>query len=75
MADRPQFAESLEPEDSHLKLRSACLQCGASRVVSAMDESLQHWHESHTCSPTAPAAQPAPERQDSLREKSGEGKA
>lgn len=71
MADRPQFAESLEPEESHLKLRSACLRCGASRVVSAMDESLQNWHESHICSPVAPA-QPSPERRDGLREKSGE---
>jgi len=73
MADRLQFAESLEPDESHLKLRSACLLCGASRLVSAMDESLQNWHESHICSPVAPAAQPSPERRDGLREGSGEG--
>lgn len=50
MPDASQFALSLVNDGVHMKIRSECLICGESRVVSAMDDSLENWRETHTCS-------------------------
>ena len=35
--------------ESRLLIHSVCRQCGASRVVSSIDGSLEEWESTHTC--------------------------
>jgi len=44
------FSRTLERFGSRLMIRSACAQCGKSRLVSQHDGSLQEWEDGHHCS-------------------------
>lgn len=52
------FAHRLVRLDRRLILEAVCLRCGASKVVSASDGTLEEYHETHRC-PDAPEPQPA----------------
>lgn len=43
------FRLELVQSVNETKIRSVCVQCGEGRIVSALDESLQHWHRTHRC--------------------------
>ena len=49
MCSDPGFLEALVTDGSAWKLRSQCLRCGDTRIVSVMDGSLQMWHNEHRC--------------------------
>jgi hypothetical protein len=49
MCSDPGFMEALVTDGSAWKLRSQCLRCGDTRIVSVMDGSLQMWHREHRC--------------------------
>lgn len=49
MCSDPGFMEALVTDGSAWKLRSQCLRCGDTRIVSVMDGSLQLWHSEHRC--------------------------
>jgi hypothetical protein len=36
-------------------VHSICLKCGASKLVSSYDGSLEEWEEQHQCNTTMPA--------------------
>jgi hypothetical protein len=60
LAERVGTGDSLEPppfvcspvwESGRLMFRTACTRCGADRVVSLADGSLQQWVTEHACDP------------------------
>lgn len=48
------FSHLLIHEESRLMIRSTCQECGASKVVSSADGSLDDWEDGHRCQPTKP---------------------
>lgn len=60
------FAETLIEQGPTLKLRSQCLRCGETRIVSVMDGSLEGWHAEHRCEeikrPSERVTEAAPEK-------------
>lgn len=43
------FTRKLERDEPRLLIRSTCARCGASRLVSEADQSLEDWEEEHRC--------------------------
>lgn len=49
------FTHSPVRTDDRLMIQSVCTKCGASRVVSLSDRSLEEWEDSHVCGKEQPA--------------------
>ena len=63
MPDTPGFDDFPIHVESRLRIRSVCRSCGASRVVSVLDGSLETWKEQHVCEKKGPAhAEPPAKR-------------
>ena len=43
------FCYELKKVEDRLLIEGKCLHCGATRVVSAFDHSLEQWEEQHYC--------------------------
>lgn len=43
------FTRTLERSGARLLIRSACVKCGDSKLVSKHDGSLQEWEDGHRC--------------------------
>ena len=50
-----QFTRYLVRMKNLTLVHSICLKCGASRLLSSSDGSLQEWEEQHQCKKLAPA--------------------
>jgi len=49
MGAKPAFVRTLQSVGARTMIHSVCSQCGESRLLSAHDESLQEWENSHRC--------------------------
>jgi len=49
MASPAAFTRTLERSGSRLLIRSACQDCGDSKLVSQHDGTLQEWEDGHRC--------------------------
>lgn len=49
MRDGIAFVRLPVRNETRVRVRSECLYCGASRVGSMLDHSIQHWEKSHNC--------------------------
>lgn len=45
----PEFMRTAVQKDEVVLIKSVCKKCGASNLVSVMDESLRSWESSHNC--------------------------
>ena len=59
MSSSPSFTRSLVPHGSRLMIQSVCVRCGASRLVSKHDGSLENWEGGHRCQPSIRKKGPA----------------
>lgn len=49
MSSPASYLRSLVPQGSRLMIQSECVACGASRLVSRHDGSLEEWEDGHRC--------------------------
>jgi hypothetical protein len=50
----PQFIHNAIQTESRIMIESVCVRCGAFKVVSSQDRSLQAWEDRHECAVETP---------------------
>lgn len=70
MAQERKFTRALRQDGKRLLILSICDACGASRLASAQDGSLQEWEDAHACEESL-----APKKQSEASERDTGGRA